>query len=294
MLNTVVNNLEITNNIDIQPEVRCRVLLTSPVETFSVGNTIFVSRGMLDVLPDEASLASVLATELAHIVLGHRSDTTFAFKDRSFVSDQQLLARLHFTRSEMEEKEADKEAMTLLQNSPYHDKLDSVGLFLRQVQDRREALPHLIRSSQMGNGLISGETSALRLQALTNTAPKLEPKKVTQVAALPLGGRIKVDPWNNRIQINNSKAVPLLTAREKMPLEVTPIFPHLSRMVLETPKLPDMPKPAEVVPPPAEAPAAQAPAKDAPAADAPVAGGGSAPDSPAAATSQTDETVSAK
>ena len=100
VLNTVINNLEITNNLDIQPEVRCRVLLTSPLESFTFGHTIFISRGMLDVLPDEASLAAVLAHELAHIVLGHPTDTTFAFKDRSIVSDSQLLRRMHFTRTQ--------------------------------------------------------------------------------------------------------------------------------------------------------------------------------------------------
>jgi hypothetical protein len=234
VLNTVINNLEITNNIDIQPEVRCRVLLTSPVESFTMGHTIFVSRGMLDVLPDEASLAAVLAHELSHIVLGHPTDTTFAFKDRSIVSDENLLARMHFTRTQQEEQQADNKALTLLQNSPYHDKLDSVGLFLRQVDARRSVLPNLIRSD-MGNSLITGSGNDLRLQELTKNAPKLEPKKVTQLAALPLGGRIKVDPWNNRIEINKAKPIQLLTAREKMPLEVTPVYPHLTRLGQETP-----------------------------------------------------------
>jgi Peptidase family M48 len=241
VLNTVVNNLEITNNIDIQPEVRCRVLLTSPIESFSMGHTIFVSRGMLDVLPDETSLAAVLAHELAHIVLGHPTDTSFAFKDRSIVSDQKLLARMHFSRTQAEEREADTKALALLLNSPYKDKLDSVGLFLRQVDARRGVLPHLIRSD-MGNSLITGSGGDLRLTELIKSAPKLDPKKVTQVAALPLGGRIKVDPWNNRIEINKSKPVQLLTAREKMPLEITPVFPHLTRLTLETPA--EAPKPA--------------------------------------------------
>jgi hypothetical protein len=241
VLNTVVNNLEITNNIDIQPEVRCRVLLTSPVESFTMGHTIFVSRGMLDVLPDEASLASILAIELSHIVLGHPTDTTFAFKDRSIVSDQKLLARMHFTRTQAEEREADAKALIMLQNSPYKDKLDSVGLFLRQVDARRYALPHLIRSD-MGNSLTTGAGADLRLTELIKSAPKLDPKKVTQVAALPLGGRIKVDPWNNRIEINKSKPVQLLTAHEKMPLEVTPVFPHLTRLTLDNPV--EAPKPA--------------------------------------------------
>jgi Peptidase family M48 len=257
VLNTVVSNLEITNNLDIQPEVRCRVLLTSPLESFTMGHTIFVSRGMLDVLPDEASLAAILAHELSHIVLGHPTDTTFAFKDRTIVSDEKLLARMHFTRTVQEEQEADSKALILLQNSPYHDKLDSVGLFLRQVNARREALPHLIRSD-MGNSLATGSGNDLRLQDLTKTAPKLEPKRVTQVAALPLGGRIKVDPWNNRIEINKAKPVQLLTAREKMPFEVTPVYPHLTRLSLDTPA--EAPKPVNDSkssdPAPAAAPAA--------------------------------------
>ena len=234
VLNTVINNLEITNNIDIQPEVRCRVLLTSPIESFTMGHTIFVSRGLLDVLPDEASLAAILALQLSHIVLGHPTDTSFAYKDRSIVSDQQLLARMHFTRTQAEEREADTKALALLQNSPYHDKLDSVGLFLRQVDARRSTLPHLIRSD-MGNSLTTGGGGDMRLKELTKSAPKLEPKKITQVAALPLGGRITVDPWNNRIEINKSKPIQLLTAREKMPLEVTPVFPHLTRFSEGTP-----------------------------------------------------------
>jgi len=32
VLETVVNNLEVTNNIDVDPEVRCRVLMTSTLD----------------------------------------------------------------------------------------------------------------------------------------------------------------------------------------------------------------------------------------------------------------------
>src|SRR5205823_8715402 len=70
VLQTVVNNMEITNNLNIDPEVRCRVLLTTPLESFTVGHTIVVSRGLLDVMPDEASLAMILSHELGHIALG--------------------------------------------------------------------------------------------------------------------------------------------------------------------------------------------------------------------------------
>src|SRR5438309_972482 len=82
VLETVLTNLEVTNNLDILPEIRARVLLTSPLESFTIGHTIVLSRGLVDVLPDEASLAMVLAHELAHIALGHRLDTKYAFNDR--------------------------------------------------------------------------------------------------------------------------------------------------------------------------------------------------------------------
>ena len=75
ILNTVVNNLIVTNDLNIMPEVRTRVILTTPLETFTVGHTIVISRGLLDTLPDEASLAAILAHELAHIALGQQIDT---------------------------------------------------------------------------------------------------------------------------------------------------------------------------------------------------------------------------
>ncbi len=45
VLETVVNNLEVTNNLDVDPEIRCRVVMTSTLEAFSVGHTIVLSRG---------------------------------------------------------------------------------------------------------------------------------------------------------------------------------------------------------------------------------------------------------
>src|SRR3989442_7885140 len=58
VLETVVNNLEVTNNLDIQPEVRCRWLLTSTLDSFPIGHTIVLAPGLIDVLPDEASRGS--------------------------------------------------------------------------------------------------------------------------------------------------------------------------------------------------------------------------------------------
>ena len=103
ILQTVVNNLQVTNNIDLPRPVRTRVLLTSPLETFSVGNTIVISRGLVDVLPDEASLAAVLSHELAHIVLGHNLGSKYAFNDRMLFSDEGTYQNLGFKHIPEEE-----------------------------------------------------------------------------------------------------------------------------------------------------------------------------------------------
>src|SRR5215475_10428016 len=226
VVTTVVNNLIVTNNLDIQPEVRARVLLTSPLESFTIGHTIVVSRGLLDVLPDEASLAMVLARELSHIALGHQMDTKFAFNDRMFFADEDTFSTLNFKRSSSDEEAADQKAIELLSNSPYKDKLGNAGLFLKALQARAPQLKNLIRA-RLGDGLVSGKT--LRMAALLNSAPQLDERKKDQIAALPLGGRIKVDAWSNEAAMTKTKPVALLSAREKMPFEVTPVFPYLSR-----------------------------------------------------------------
>jgi hypothetical protein len=227
VLQTVANNLIVTNNLDIQPEVRTRVLLTSPLESFTIGHTIVISRGLLDVLPDEASLAMVIAHEVGHIVLGHRLDTKLAFNDRMFFPDEQTFERLDFNRSASDVEAADKRGLELLANSPYKDKLANAGLFLKALQERAPELKHLIRA-HLGNGLASGKS--MRMSSLLNSSPQLETRKTDQIAALPLGGRIKLDPWSNRIELSKAKAVPLMSAREKMPFEVTPFYPYLTRL----------------------------------------------------------------
>ncbi|MGA2961498.1 MAG: M48 family metalloprotease [Candidatus Korobacteraceae bacterium] len=226
VLQTVVENLMITNNLVLEPEVRCRVLLTEPIESFTVGHTIVVSRGLLDVLPDEATLAAVLAHELSHIVLAHRLDTRFAFGDRTIFPDDQTLQNVAMARSAEEEQQADKKSLEILQNSPYKDKLVTVGLFMKQLNQSRGALPKLIRA-QIGNSLMTA--AGPRLASVMTQAPNLDQAKLDQVAALPLGGRIKLDPWTGRVEISKARPVALLNAREKMPFEVTPVFPYLTR-----------------------------------------------------------------
>jgi len=229
VLGTVVSNLEITNNIELPRPVRVRVMLTSPLETFSVGNTIVISRGLIDVLPDEASLAMALSHELAHIVLGHNLGSKYAFNDRMLFQDESTYKNLGFKHVPEEEAAADKKAMEILKNSPYADKLANAGLFLRELQDRGMALQALL-TAHLGNSFVDDKGQLDRMVALADTAPKLEPMNLTQIAALPLGGRIKINAWTDQIEMVKTAPVAITSARDKMPLEVTPFFPRLTRL----------------------------------------------------------------
>jgi len=227
ILQTVVNNIEVTNNIDLPRPVRTRVLLTSPLETFSVGNTIVISRGLVDVLPDESSLAMALSHELAHIVLGHNLGSKYAFNDRMLFSDEATYQNLGFKHIPEEEVAADKKAIELLKNSPYAQKLDGAGLFLKALNTRAGALNALL-TAHLGNNM--GEAGAVtRMTGLMTSAPQIDWNKLDQIAALPLGGRVKLNPWDDKVELIKSQPVAITSARDKMPFEVTPFFPRLMR-----------------------------------------------------------------
>jgi peptidase M48-like protein len=227
VLETVVNNLEVTNNLDIDPEVRCRVLMTTTLESFTLGHTIVLSRGLIDVLPDEASLATIIAHELGHVVLGHRMDTTFAFFDQLLVDDKDTFRHFGFARTQEEEAAASAKAAQLLANSPpaYKDHLANAALFLSALQARQKEIPNLI-AAHLGDKVA---TIAEIKTAVAPAADAAATKNPQMIAALPIGGRVKLDVWFDRLELIKSKPVGTVAEREKMPFEVTPFMPYLTR-----------------------------------------------------------------
>jgi hypothetical protein len=221
ILDTVVNNLEVTNNIDVEPEVRCRVMMTSTLESYTVGHTIVLSRGLIDVLPDEASLAAVIAHELSHIILAHRLDSTYAFFDQLLIDDKETFRHFGFARTPDEEKAANAKAIQLLNNSPYKNQLGNAGLFLTALQTRSKEIPNLI-SPHLGNRVPV-------VNDLMSTTPVDQKQNPQMIAALPIGGRVKIDPWNDKLELIKSKPVSNVAEREKMPFEITPFMPYLTR-----------------------------------------------------------------
>jgi hypothetical protein len=225
VLNTVVNNLIVSANLNV--DARCRVLQTTPIETFSVGHTIIISRGLIDVLPDEASLALMLADELSHIALGHPTPTQFAFRNQTMLSDAELLQRFRFQRSPEQIAAAGKKTIEIMRASPYQ-KMGQAGLFLKALASRGNELPRLLQAN-LGNQVANAEALS-RLAEFASAAPEMDEEKLEQISALPLGSRVNMNPWNNQLTLVKTRPISLLSPREKMPFEVTPFVLYLTRI----------------------------------------------------------------
>src|SRR5437667_2854148 len=228
VLETVVNNLEVTNNLDIQPEVRCRVLMTSTLESFTIGHTIVLSRGLVDVLPDEASLAAVLAHEVGHVVLGHKIDTQFAFFNSVRFNERETFRHFEFARTPEEEEAAKQKGNELLTNSPYKEQSGTAQLFLQALKNRAKEIPNLI-SPHLGDRVSTSLTIVAAVSSAQPSAAEATPAAANGIAALPIGGRIKVDPWNDQLRMLKSKPAGILAESEKRPFELTPFVLYLTR-----------------------------------------------------------------
>ncbi|HKW64068.1 MAG TPA: M48 family metalloprotease [Candidatus Acidoferrum sp.] len=224
VLQTVINNIEVTNGLDIQPEIRCRVLMTSTLESFTMGHTIVLSRGLIDVLPDETSLAAILAREIAHVVLGHRIDSQFGFFDNLHVNEKEMFRHFDFARTPEEERAASRKAIELLSNSPYKNYRSGVHRFLQALKNRSKQIPNLI-SPNLGDSVPTSW-----IMASTESSAESDQKTPAGViAALPIGGRIKIDPWSDELRMLRSKPVGAIAESEKMPFQITHFLFYLTR-----------------------------------------------------------------
>jgi len=253
VLDQIVINLAVPNNLAFSTPVHCRVLLTDTVEATTVGNTILISKGLLDSLPNEESIASVVSLELAHIALGHHIDTRYAFNDRLMFPDESTFVRISMNHTDLDDASAAKEAMVYLQASMYKDKLASAGLYWAQLADRGKELKAL-NTPKLGDSLLRADGTPW-MADLAHQAPKINWDDLTQIPALPLGSWLKTDPWDDKVHMLNAKQYAPMNARDKMPLEVTPVYFKLQRYEDATATPPSVPgAPAQPATPPATQP----------------------------------------
>jgi hypothetical protein len=274
-LEALAGNILAYNNITLSRPIRVRTLLTEPLESLAIGNTIVISKSLLDttgvVTQDGAqqmgNLNAILAFQIAHIILAHRLDTKYAFNDRLLFPATSVFNRIPMHHTDADNAAAAKKAMELLSAKELEGGQQYFGLYLQQLQQRVKALKAL-NEPMIGDGLVKSDTDpTFWMQAMMAKGTKLDVKDLKQQAAMPLSSFLRFDPWTDQVIVMHSAFEPLLTAADKMPFEVEPVYLKLSYY-----KAPAEPTAAPAAAAPAAQPAAT-PAADpaAPAAAPPAA-----------------------
>jgi hypothetical protein len=78
-----------------------------------------------------------------------------------------------------------------------------------------------------------GDAGLLKLSVAAKTG---EAETARHIVALPLGGRVRLDPWDDSLALLKAQAVGSVAEREKMPFEVTPFMIYLTRVSADNPK----------------------------------------------------------
>ena len=262
-LEALANNILAYNNIATSSPIRVRTLMTEPLESLAVGNTIILSKSLIDttaiVSSDGAqqtgNLNALLAFQLAHILSGHRLDTKYAFNDRLLFPDNAAFKRIPLHHTDADNLEAAKKTLELLNAKELVDGQKYFSLYLQQLQARIKGLKAL-NEPMIGDGLVKSDTDpSFWLAAMLPKGEKLDVKNLKQEGAVPLSSFLRFDPWTDQLVPLHTAFEPILSASDKMPFEVSPVYLKLSYYKPPV-------DPASVAPPAPAAPAATAPATD--------------------------------
>jgi len=235
-LEALAGNILAYNNITLSRPIRCRTLLTEPLESLAIGNTIVISKSLLDttgvVTQDGAqqmgNLNAILAFQIAHIILAHRLDTKYAFNDRLLFPSTSVFNRIPMHHTDADNTAAAKKAIELLSVKELEGGQQYFGLYLQQLQQRVKSLKAL-NEPMIGDSLVKSDTDpSFWMEALMTKGAKLDVKDLKQEAAMPLSSFLRFDPWTDQVFVLHPAFEPLLSASDKMPFEVEPVYLKLS------------------------------------------------------------------
>ncbi|RZU29042.1 hypothetical protein [Edaphobacter modestus] len=235
-LEALASNILAYNGITPPRPVRCRTLLTEPLESLAVGDTILISKGLLDttgvISQDGAqqmgNINGILAFQLAHILLSHRLDTKFAFSDRTLFPSTEVFNRLPMHHTDEDNTAAAKKAMELQSAKELEGGQQYFGLYLKQLQQQVKQLKAL-NEPLIGDGLVKSDRDpTLWMAALVTKAPNLDANDLKQQSAMPLSSFLRHDPWSGQLTVRHSAYEPLLSPADKMPFDITPVYLKLN------------------------------------------------------------------
>jgi hypothetical protein len=235
-LEALATNILAYNNITLSKPIHVRTLLTEPLESLSVGNTIILSKSLIDttaILSQDGAqqmgnLNALLAFQLAHVILGHRLDTKYAFNDRLLFPATSVFNRIPMHHTTEDNAAAAKKAMELLDAKELVGGQQYFGLYLQQLQERVKPLQAL-NEPMIGDGLVkSDDDLTFWMSALMTKSPKLDMSNLKQQAAMPLSSFLRRDPWTDQMITMHPAFEPLLSPADKMPFEAAPVYIKLT------------------------------------------------------------------
>ena len=189
-MNGIVEELERANGITSRA-IGCRVLLTSPAEIFSIEDTVFVSRGLLNLVPNQSVLAALIAREIANFVPGDspaKQGIQLTPLQAEPTADSSNVRMQHSGQVDANER-----MLLLLKNTQYVSAVDELEAFFASLVLYSRRVPHLIKPL-FGSSLLEqarrqpGVSRPLPAHLATSKAQKLE-----------LRGEYGVDSWANQI-----------------------------------------------------------------------------------------------
>jgi hypothetical protein len=148
-------------------KIACRVLLTTPAEMFPAGDVIVVSRGLLNIVPNDSVLAFMLAHQVAHVILGHTSSIAPSASISLFdLENKKGFTGLGIRWTPDEELAAHSKAIVLIKGTPYKSAVADTAGFLSQLGSESHRFPNLVRA-RFGVGVISEAPHASQKLAAT-------------------------------------------------------------------------------------------------------------------------------
>ena len=246
-LSDLANNILAYNQIATTRPLKVRTLLTEPLESLAIGNTILLSKSMIDTaaVPDQdgthliGNLYCMLAFQVAHIILGHHIDTKYAFNDRLLFPDEAAFHRLPMQHTNEDDATAAKKALELLAVKDLVGNEQYFGLYLQQLNERKNGLRDL-NTPQIGDSLIKPD-GTFWMGGVIARGPKLNDKDLKQQGAMPLGQFLKFDPWTDQVVQKHVSYEPLLSPVDKYPFEITPVYMKLAYWTPPTAPAPGTP-----------------------------------------------------
>ncbi len=203
-MDALIDGISQSTNVHL-PKASVRILLTTNIELFHIGNTILISRGLLEAIADESELAALLTHELAHLASDHEVlhfsyDTTLFRRDRSKDFEG-------FSIKQGDEKRAESLTCEVLNGTRYQGGIRKAAALVAQLIKVSPQVPTLARA-RFGIGLVDAGKSVHIFGSCNGSQ-----QEAVQIGEFQLQGQYLIDTFTGQVRkVAKSPVTGTLTA----------------------------------------------------------------------------------